>query len=339
MKSIILLILINLLTFSTNFAQADNSWMLWENKVGKPRWLNYHLQKEDALKMMSKWDEIGVGLDKSFNQFAGTYFQYGYMSGYFLRWSPEKGFIYIQYFDISHPCYFSYGKVSVKEFEITFISEYETASLCPPTLPESMPKIWIPAYGGKYFIPKDEAERFGNFYGGFGEFNGFYRNWMESEPFASKRLKNSKGKEDFVLPKDFEKFLKTPINAEIISVGKTEIKKYNNENHLFPFYGYSEFYSATPVKIDAGLKQNVKEDLEFIILDTGDADSQTLKITKVGGKTSEAIVIRNVDEEKNAVYWEWDEKKDEMIKKSFKPIKVGTKITTSPFVVEKFYEK
>ena len=145
---------------------------MWENGVGKSRWFTYHLEREDISKMKEKWEEIGHSLQTTLNDFAGTYFQYGYMAGYFLRWSPDHGYIYIQYFDIEHPCYFSFGKAVVRGVEVDFITEFETKeSRCPGKI--STPKVWIPTQGGKYFIPKNEAKRFGSFYGGYGNFNQF----------------------------------------------------------------------------------------------------------------------------------------------------------------------
>lgn len=333
MKTLTIASLIILLSFISSSAQnPDLSWALWKNGI-KYRWFNYHFEKEDALKMTAKWDEIGIGLEESKNKFAGTYFQYGYMSGYFLRWSSEKGYIYIQYFDIEHPCSFSYGNVSVNNLEITFIPEYEKNVICPSILPKTTPRKWIPALGGKYFIPANEAERFGNFYGGFGEFNRYYWDWHDAHPFARKWGDKLEINENFILPKPYEKFVKKPINAEITFVGKAEIKKLDeNENALFQEFIFNHYYSETPVKIDVGKNLGVTKGLEFIIPSEG--DSQTLKVTKVRKNSSEAIVLRSVNEEKKEVYRYYDVEKQESFEKEFPPLKIGQKITTSMFVEE-----
>lgn len=321
------LILILLYSIVSVYAQADAQYALWENGVGKSRWLTYHLEKEDVLLMKAKWNKIEESLESTTNEFAGKYFQYGYMSGYFLNWSPEEGFIYVRYFDVEHPCYFSYGKVSVKDFEVNFITEYQTnESICPGNI--STPPVWIPANGGKYLIPKNESKRFGDFYGGFGEFNGFFRKWTEDFPFALKWKKDYQSQQKFILPKSLEANLKKPINAKIIAVGKKKISKF--EPHFGSFYEKS---SLTPVTINAGSKNGVIKGLEFIILNSEGENSQTLKITSVGKNTSRGIIIRQIDEKGFEGYFKYDEKSKAMIDTAFLSIRVGQKVSTSPFQI------
>jgi hypothetical protein len=308
------------------FTQVEAEYAMWENGVGK-RWLTYHLEKNDVLLMKDKWNKIEKSLESTSNEFAGKYFQYGYMSGYFLNWSPKEGFIYVRYFDVEHPCYFSYGKVSIKTFEVNFITEYETSeSICPGKVPT--PPVWIPANGGKYLIPKNESKRFGNFYGGFGEFNGFFRKWTEDFPFARKWKKDYQSQQKFILPKDLETDIKKPIIAEIIAVGKKRITKF--EPHFDPFYEKS---SITPVTINAGSKNGVVKGLEFIILNSEGENSQTLKITSVGKNTSRGIVIRQINEKDFEGYFKYDEKSKNMVDTPFSPIQIGQKISTSPLQI------
>lgn len=306
-----------------SFSQEDQSWMLWENRVGK-RWLTYHLEKEDALKMKKKWEEIGDYSDQSSSDFAGTYYQHGYMSGYFLRWSPEKGYIFVSYFDVEHPCYFSYGDVKTNDAEIEFIQSYEVAEpRCPYNT--SPPKIWIPADSGRYFIPKNEISNFANFYAGFNEYNGFFRNPEMEINFAYKWTKNFTAKQQFVFPKGFEKFAKAPITAQIVSVGKTKRKKLKGF-----FYSDEDNVTETPVEINAGSKDKVRRNLEFALLNSGKDRHQTLIITKVGRKTSKGKIIRYVDKNGKEGFSEYDETKQSFITESFTPIQIGLKVTTSP---------
>lgn len=304
-------------------AQTARERSVWENGVGK-RWLIYHLEADDALLMQKKWNEIDRSLAAESNEFAGKYFQYGHMSGYFLIWSEKEGFVYVDYFDVEHPCYFSYGKVSVKDYELTFTTEYESVSSCGGEK-STTPIAWIPADGGKFLIPKTEAHRFGNFYGGFGEFNGFFRKWTTDFPFALKWKKDFKPERNFVLPENFEKDVKTPIDAEITSVGRSKIGKDE------PFNVFYDKSSVTPVVIDAGKTRGVTKNLEFVLLDMNGEKAQTLKITSVGRKTSRAIVIRRIDDKGFEGYISFDELSKEFIGKPFPPIRAGQRISTSPF--------
>lgn len=305
-----------------SFSQEDNSWMLWENGVGK-RWLVYHLEKEDALKMKGKWEEIEDSSEKSSREYAGTYYKHGYMSGYFLRWSPDKGYIYIKYFDVEHPCYFSYGDVFLNGIEINFNPVYETKESICPGKPET-PTTWIPANGGEYLIPKTEVRDFADFYGGFGEYNGFLRKVDGDYIFAAKWVKDFKPKQNFVLPKGFEKFVKAPINGEIISIGKSRKAKLEN------FFLFENYVTITPVQINAGKKHGVKKGFEFVLLNSDDDKYQTLIITNVSNIKSKGNVIRYIDKDGKEGFSDYDHNKNEFVLKPFTPLRIGLKVTTSP---------
>lgn len=341
MKKLISFLFMLILFASTSYAQDDDlSWVRWENNIGKARWLNWHLGKVNSDKLKSKWNEVGIDIEKSSNEFAGAYFKYGWMSGYFLRWSPEKGFVYVNYFDVEHPCYFNYGKVSVDGYEVRFSSEFESDNLCPSSISKAMPKTWIPAIGGKYLIPKTEARSFGYYYGGFGAFNDLHRQLKDYEPFAHRWMKNYEPQEDFILPTNFENFVKEPINGKIIFVGKSRLKQLKKyEPPLFPMMYSSNYYTSTKVKINVGKKHNVTKGLEFILMKSGGFDSQTLKVTKVKKKTSEGVVLRFVDKNMKEVYSKYDYKKNETVAKNFKPIQIGEKITTSLMILEDSIKK
>ena len=280
-------------------AQEDQSWMHWENGVGK-RWLTYHLEKEDVFKMKEKWEEIGDSSVKSASEYSGTYYQYGYMSGYFLRWSPEKGYIFIRYFDVEHPCYFSYGNASIDGVEVNFKLVYEVSeSRCPGN--STTPKVWIPAVGGKYLVQKTEIQDFADFYGGFGEYNGFLRKVDGDYVFAFKWMKDFKQQQDFILPKGFEKFIKMPVNAEVISVGKSRKTKMKD------FFFWEDNVTITPVEINAGKRHGVKKGLEFVLLNSDDDKYQTLIITNAGAVKSKGNIIRYVDKNGEEGFSEYDD--------------------------------
>lgn len=305
-------------------AQEDIEWQIWINDVGKSRWFTYHLEKDDVLKMKNRWDEIGETIQKTENEFAGTYYQHDYMSGYFLRWSPERGYIFVRYFDVEHPCYFSFGTVSVTEAEINFNIEYESQNpVCPGE--ESTPKIWIPANGGKFLVPKTKLKDFADFYGGFNEYNGFYRKFnLGGIPHAFKWQKDFQAKDSFILPKGFEEFVKKSIEAEIISVGKTQTKK------LKDFFLFGKEVLITPVEINAGSIQGAKKGTEFVLLNPDDENYQTLIITKAGKTKSKGNVVRRIDEDGKAIFPKYDSDKGDFIDTPFSEIKVGLKVTTSP---------
>jgi len=300
----------------------------WFNGVRESGWI-IDASEKDKQKLIKLWEEIEVSLKTTSNPYARTYHKEGHR-GYFLRWSLEKGFVFVTYYDGRIIEYFSYGKVSVTDSEVVFDIEEEIVFITPGN--HQTPKIWIPAYQGQYFIPKERIQSFGDFYGGFGDFNGFPRRWAcDCDPFAKRVNKNTdyEKTKDFVVPVKYQKFIKDPISGEIIAVGKSYISK-----HPLPIT-LEEKASITPVKINIGTKNNVKKGLLFLIEPDFNSFRQILKITKAGRQTSEAIIIREVDANgKEAYISEWDDNKP--IYKAYEPIQVGIRITTN--VIDHFLD-
>ena len=326
MKTLMIIstLIVLLCSLSSVLAQEDNKWQIWINNVGKARWFTYHLEKDDVLKMKKRWDEIGENIQNSENEFAGTYYLHDYMSGYFLRWSPENGYIFVEYFDVEHPCYFSFGNVSVTQTEIKFNVEYESQTrVCPGD--QSTPQMWIPADGGKFIVPKTELKDFADFYGGCNKYNGFYRKFdVGGIPYAFKWQENFQAKEKFILPKGFEEFIKKPIEAEITSVGKTRTEK------LKDFFLFGEEVLITPVEINAGNNQGVKKGTEFVLLNSDDERYQTLIVTSVSKTKSKGNIVRRINEDGKATFPKYDSEKNDYIDTPYSKIEVGLKITTSP---------
>jgi hypothetical protein len=165
-----ILFLLTFFLLQTVYSQ-DNLPSRWANN--EALWY-IPLSDKDKLKMQTIWKEIGEDLKTEENQFAGTFGETGYQGGYFLRWSVAKGFILIPYFDQNMIADFSYGKVEItKDYEIILTPEKD---LSPGNGRfKKTPPIWIPVKYGDYLVPKESISSFGDFYGGFGEFNGFPR--------------------------------------------------------------------------------------------------------------------------------------------------------------------
>lgn len=303
--------------------QEDNSWMLWENNVGR-RWLMYHLEKDDVAKLKEKWDEVGASLKSGSSKYAGTYYVSDWMSGYFLRWSPSAGYIFVRYFDVEHPCYFSYGRVEEMGTSISFIHQGEAShSRCPTNNTGRPDTAWVAALGGEYLIPRSEASRFADFYGGFGEYNGYLRTYEAGIPFAFRWGEKETKKEDFVLPGDLARHVRWPLTGEIISVGKKRTR--NRKTFLFD----SELETVTPVAINVGSINGLRNGQEFVLLTDDDGRSETLIVTKVGRRRSGGIVVRTVWEN-NEGYFGYNYEKKESELKPFRVLKAGIKLSTSP---------
>jgi hypothetical protein len=305
-------------------AQEFEQFRYWTNGTGfsgNQYWIFGNVPQNEITKIKKRWDEIGESFKSTSNPFAGTYFQSG-NRGYYFRWSPEKGFVYVYYYE-----YFvrdaSYGKVLVTDSEIKFIVEREmqnkdiTRKLITPT-------VWIPVYEGKYFVRKTDIQSFGNFYGGFGDFNGYPQNWgCDCSPFAERQGKITLEK-SFIVPPKYRRFIKNPINGKIISIGK---RKISLEDTSVPELGKK---SSTFVTINVGRKNGVRRRMMFLLINEGDNYEQVLKVTRVGERTSHAVIERSADDKGNEVYSDgWDYNLKKIIYKSYPKLRPGIKITTS----------
>lgn len=320
-SSFLLFFFVLLFSLISTINAQENNPIRWNN--GLKNWELFYLEKNDSQKLISRWNEIKESLATTSNPFADSYFENN-MSGYFLIWSPEKGFLYVPYFDDTIVCDFSYGRVLVTESGVVFVPEREiTRESCGSRLKKT-PNTWIPALNGKLFIQKNEIEVFGNFYGGFGDFTNYPQSW-DGKPFAGRtNISKTPSEESFVVPRKYLRFIKKPISAEIVKIGQSHISK---NKYL---YMTGEKVSVTNVIINVGRKDSVTRDLKFHFMNETGRDDQFLKITKVGGKTSQAVIVRKVNDNLIESYSEYDDEKAKFTDKPFSKLKIGTKVTTSP---------
>ena len=96
---------------TTCLVHSQTTYTKWNNGIDKGTW-DIGLEIQDAKKMLALWDSIGEDLQTERNSLAGTYFKGGYDAGYFLRWSINKGFVLIPYFDENLITDYSYGNVT-----------------------------------------------------------------------------------------------------------------------------------------------------------------------------------------------------------------------------------
>lgn len=74
----------------------------------------------------------------------------------------------------------------------------------------------------------------------------------------------------------------------------------------------------------------VPKGTEFVLLDDKPANYQTLRIQTVRRDSAEGYVVRMVDDKGVEGYYEYDESAKETVTRAFTPVKIGTRVTTSP---------
>lgn len=299
--------------------------MLWQTE-GRLRWFMYHLEKSDVELLKTKWDKIEGSLKNDPGNYSGSYIIPAYMSGYFLNWSEREGYVFVRFFDVEHPCYFSFGDVEIHGSTIKFIHKGESIqSACPSNNTGRPAEEWVPALGGEYFVPVPELAQFADYYAGFGEFNGYFRKFENHPAFAIKSNWKSDQTAAFILPKDFSHFVKAPLNGQITSVGKTR----RRPAKIFGFRG-STFENVTGVTINIGRQHGLKGNQEFALLSNDTGKNETLVVTSVGKTSSKGIVIREVNANGTETYYRWSQSSGEFESMPFAAIRPGIRVTTSP---------
>jgi hypothetical protein len=283
----------------------------------------YHLEKQEAELLKAKWDEIGR-TDRA--SFEGDYIVPDPMSGYFLRWSKQKGYVFVRFFDAEHPCYFTFGDVTVTDSTVRFIEKgTSTTSVCPSSDDGAPAAEWVFALDGRFLIPRSRVGDFADYYGGFGVYNGNNREFENVIPFAIRPGSGPKAAPTFVLPAAFSNFIKTPLTGRILSVGKTLRRK----SKIFTLG--TDFETVTPVTIDVGRKHGLRRKQEFVLLtEDDDYSSETLIVEAMGRTRSKGVVIRKVDENGKEGFSVWDEGTSKFKTEEFTKLGPGIKITTSP---------
>ena len=309
-------------------AQTEQGGERWESGVSNSSWSLPEAPKEELDALKSRWKAIEDELKTTTNEFAGTYRDGGDMRGNVLRWAPQSGFVYAYVYEWLDVIDFSYGKVTVTPTEIIFTVEREQRTENFNNQRRTTPLRWVAARWklNNYLIRADEMTNFGNYVAGFGAYNDFNGPCCDFIPFlvsdakADPRLKDERA----VVPKEYEFFLKQPIEAKILHVGHRRIvKDYGSEGEL---YGHLHLRaSLTTVRINAGQHQGVKRNMLFRLVNVPRDSAQYLKITRVGAAFSEGVVVRDVDDDGKETYYD-----DAQQKRAFLPVVAGTKVTTSP---------
>lgn len=317
------LILLLVILCSSYLKGQDTSEEYWQPI--EPYRISINASVVGAHELIKRWDEIGQELDAGKSRFDGTYEKRGYR-GYFLRWSPAKGFVYVFHSEGLSIIDFSYGRVWETHEAIVFVPEREMKETFRG---EKLitPREWIPITAGKevFLVPKQQLENFGKYVAGFDEYNDFNGPCCDFSPFFTKNetLTKASATSRVTISPEYQSAIKRPITAQIVFIGERKVvTNYGLEGKL-----YSQLFptaSLLPVTINAGRNVGVRRNMLFKLVDQ--PDEQYLKITRTARSSASGVVIRNV-EEKNTEVWHDGSKET-----SFPPVKIGARVTTSPIL-------
>jgi len=287
----------------------------WDNGIGHSSW-DLALSDEERKTMPALWDAIGEDLKTEQNKFAGTYFKAG-RGRYFLKWSVQKGFLLIPFYDENLITDFSYGKVTyVDSSEIGFSPEEDLEGGYGSF--KKTPRKWTAIW--KYLVPVELIKDFGMYQAGLGKYNLLHGNYYEASPgFLFIRIDGKEKDSSYPVPAKYERFIKKPISGQITFVGKKRFAKDGEVNGHWVGDAV-----LIPVRINIGSRNGVKRNMFFRPI--GDESYwQYLEIKKVNQQTSEGYIVRELSSDGKETYKDFKTNQE----KPLLPIRVGDRVTTS----------
>lgn len=325
-----LLLLLLLLTAQAAASGSQQSPFAHQgNGMADQPWQFHNAPAEVIAAFKSRWTAIAEELKTTTSEFAGGYTDSAPRRTV-LWWAPESGFIYANLYEDIDVLYFSYGKVSVTVSGIILTIEREQRLEGFDEYQRTTPQRWVGAKWRReqFLIPENSLTDFANYAAGLGAYNDFNGPCCEfSRPFLVENTKPDPAVKPSrpVLPKEYEFFLKQPIEATIEYVGRPKIaESYPVKGELY--YHLEEKVSLTPVRINAGKNQGVKPGLLFRLVTIPFEKGKYLKITRVGAQFSEGLVVRHVDEGGKESYYDYEAQQP----RPHTPVVVGMRVTTSP---------
>lgn len=289
------------------------------------------LSQNEVEQMKKLWKQLAK--DPKDKYYSGTFGKIGYEGGYLLRVSSERGFILIPYSDEDKISDYSYGTVTETNAG-EFVLKPEKALRISTLGQKQTPFVWIPLLDGQFVVPVEEIESFADYYGGFGIYNGFPRKFQcDGCGTFARRLDNGAVSSTDLAPQKYLKYIKQPIQASIISIGRKYKAKRTDSA------GFSKLSSVTNVKIDVGSTSGTKPGLMFFPIGAGDNSFQIVRVIHVYRRTSDAELVRQIDKTGREVYdGPYDQDAKDYVKIPYPPIRLAVKITTSPVLSEETSE-
>lgn len=311
----------------------------WENGVTEAWWLDTEtFSKEEAARAAALWESIGEENARGpAGGWAGGYFRGGETHGVYMRWSPRAGFV------IAHvnKCAalvtgLVYGRAEASPSLVRFFPEVDKVradghegehmhAAAPRASISYVPVGWR---GERLLVAEGEMEDFGDYVAGLGRYNqwaGFI--FLDYTNFFA-RVGGGDDSADAdappVVPAGYERFLKRPVEASVVSVGRRVLRRdyhIEGENTSASF----ERVSLTYVTIDAGAEQGVKDGMVFRVVSPAEGDS--LVVLRAGPRSSTAAVVRELDERGAETFYDNDAARE----KRHSKVAAGWRLTTSLF--------
>jgi len=316
----------------TSPAQIEQ-WGYWQNGVSESWWFsNSEFTKAEADTAIARWDKIGAR-KVSEQEWRGDYFRGGDTHGTYLRWSEQEGFV-LAHVDkcAAQVMQLSYGQVRISGDIIEFVPEFVKGTQRHGTMHHGAQSLtimqFVPARfrGLQHLISPKEIPDFADFAAGLGrykagpngvewlDYNFYYKINGGERPSSPTDLP--------IFPGNYRRFVRKPIQATVVSVGSRTLKKVST------FGGDPYYESNTVVRIDVGTADGVMRKMVFRV--AGSVADDKLEVLRVQKHSSLGRVVRNVDDSRADVYYEWNRETDQQDVRRSPAIVPGWRLTTAP---------
>jgi len=263
--------------------------------------------KDDVVKAKKRFDLIKQFPPK--DEWEGIYANNVEIGEARLHWSSVGGYVYYSVYHTLRQL--DFGSAFVNADSVKLVSEKSPAVKRKSIFSTNLIKI---KFGDRhYLVPENRLQDFADRAVGLSTSIGDFGYYLQKPAEYEKKVFGLP-----VLPEKYKKFLRLPINTEIIRIGKRQLhrEKFGNDAALVS----EEIYRF--VTLGAGKSKNVKVGMNFFADELG----EWIEITKVSLNSSIGRIKRSLDENKREECRDAEGGQGQMI--TCKEIKIAMKAKT-----------
>ncbi|HLM61969.1 MAG TPA: hypothetical protein VK308_14280 [Pyrinomonadaceae bacterium] len=302
----------------------------WYNNFTE-HWFYFHdIPEEDIRSSIIYWEQIGEDLKTSVNRGEGTYGNGGETHGSYFRWSEKSGFIWLTVNKcIGGPMKITRGRVSVTPISVKFIPERTVGDSSHHGKHVAEQKeiefLFVKWREADFLIQPGMLSNFADYTAGLNNAtSGIYDEGRYFSKVSQKHVGSAN--ELPIFPAGYEKYVKKPFKATIISIGKsyrrTKPKEVDGDGKAVE-QNYDDL--VTEVKIDIGKPSGIASDtfIRFLI-ENDDYTFDGIIVKKVFDKYSIGEYTKDIPK-KNCQKSDYENCEAE----AGRALKTGQKLTTT----------
>ena len=321
-----------------------DKWGYWENGVSEAWWFSpAQFTTQQADEAIVRWKNIEQENHAGDSSgWTGTYFSGSEVHGTYLRLAPRSGFVMAHIDKCQAKVVgLTYGTVEFSPSVVKLFPQFHASnnshgvSHSDRKIPAEMRFVPVKLNGAQLLIKEEEMPALGNYVAGLGNYNysDFYYSFTtefltrfarEESATQQSAPENESGHPLVIVPDEYSRYLKKPIDATITRVGRVEVRKsYSYENSDGTGGTHHDPVNLTTVDVSGGTAHGLKRGMYLYLIDP--KQNERVRILRVGKTSSTGIIVRDLDENGREVPFDYE------TRTPYSKIIVGRKLTTSPF--------